>query len=156
DALADLLVHIRDGGPLNNRNVVSRCQSLALPVTGEFNNFGRAKELERLPAYDLIDFSHYYGDGYRNGMPFHKSRAGAVLATRGCPFTCDFCFNYWGGLFTKRSVASVIEELYVLERTYQVTNVFFVDFTFTIDSKWVAEFCSLYRSKGLSIHWSCE
>lgn len=156
DALVDIALCELEGSRLSNQDVFYSGRAAPAIVVGEFNRFGRSENLERMPSYDLVDFSNYFGDGYKDGLPFHKKRAGAVLATRGCPFKCEFCFNYWGTRTRKRSVDSVIDELELLQRRWNVSTVFFIDFTFTIDRTWVLSFCEAYVRSGLSISWSCE
>jgi radical SAM superfamily enzyme YgiQ (UPF0313 family) len=156
EAVVKLAKHLIDGERLADRNVIQSGEECSQPRPGDFDRIGRATDLDRIPSYDLIDFSNYFGDGYREGHPYRKARAGAVLATRGCPFSCSFCFNYWGTKVRKRSVDSVIAELQRLELDHRVATVFFIDFSFTVDRRWVQAFCEAYWRAGLRITWSCE
>ena len=111
---------------------------------------------EARPAYDLVDLSRYYGDGYRDGLPYRRTGWATILANRGCPYRCDFCFNAWGRQVRRRDPSEVVAEMLHLQDTYSMRAVFFIDFTFTANHDWVFEFCREYRRCGLSISWVCE
>ncbi|MDQ1294656.1 MAG: anaerobic magnesium-protoporphyrin monomethyl ester cyclase [Actinomycetota bacterium] len=111
---------------------------------------------EAFPAMDLVDFSAYYGDGYRDGLPYRRRGWATVLANRGCPWRCDFCFNAWGRRVRRREPGAVVEELARLQDGHEVRAVFFIDFTFTASHEWVHEFCREYRRRGLRVSWVCE
>lgn len=111
---------------------------------------------EVLPALDLVDFPAYYGDGYRDGLPYRRHGWATVLANRGCPWKCDFCFNAWGRRVRRREPSAVVEELARLQDDYAVQTVFFIDFTFTASPEWVSEFCREYRRRALRVSWVCE
>jgi len=61
------------------------------------------------PRYDLL-----------NLRPYGRIKTFAVQATRGCPFTCDFCSErlYLGGGFRRRPVEEVVEEIRRLPSRY--------------------------------------
>jgi anaerobic magnesium-protoporphyrin IX monomethyl ester cyclase len=113
-------------------------------------------ETDVLPAYDLADMTAYFGDGYEGGFPARRTHWAAVLGSRGCPFGCTFCFNFWGRKLRLRSVESICDELELLERAYGVTAAFFLDFTFTANRGWVEDFCREYHARQLRIKWLCE
>ncbi|MEZ7893058.1 MAG: radical SAM protein [Candidatus Wallbacteria bacterium] len=84
----------------------------------------------------------------------------SVMAARGCPFRCAFCFE--GGNTKKlrpRSVKKVIEEI----RTRLIENpeanyLWFVDDTFTLNYDRTAEFCERLSElrKERDFVWFCE
>jgi radical SAM superfamily enzyme YgiQ (UPF0313 family) len=85
-----------------------------------------------------------------------------VLAGRGCPFSCAYCSNSAylklyrgkGRYVRRRSVGNVIEELKMLRERYRIGMVGFQDEIFTMDKKWLKEFCEAYRRK-IGIGFSC-
>ena len=109
-----------------------------------------------IPAYDLIDFDDYHGDSYINNRLRRRKRWAAVLATRGCAHDCSFCYNFWGRRVRYRGAESVVEELSCLQDNYHVTDVFFTDFNFTQNSKWVAEVCGRLRARRSTVRWSAQ
>ncbi|HQA92282.1 MAG TPA: radical SAM protein, partial [Sedimentisphaerales bacterium] len=84
-----------------------------------------------------------------------------LMASRGCPFSCTYCFNHvmvetykqdlqcsFKGLHYIRrfSVAQMIEEIAYLLKNYRNIRVFiFDDDLFTFDKSYVEEFCRAYR-----------
>jgi radical SAM superfamily enzyme YgiQ (UPF0313 family) len=76
------------------------------------------KDLDSIPfpAWDMIDPRKYDGMHFRKKFPF-----GYVLASRGCPYNCDFCSNPvwklnkpWLRLRSPENVAQEIEWLYAM------------------------------------------
>lgn len=103
--------------------------------------FLKKQELDRLPFPDreLI-------------RPFAvwRQRSGYIMAGRGCPYDCTFCFNHvsrdlQGGRWTRqRSVDNVIAELRWLKETYKVIYFAFQDDTFILNRRWLREFLPRY------------
>ena len=104
---------------------------------------------------------YFKKDSYFKIVPFTQ-----VLAGRGCPYPCTYCFNdgykkihiangMKGKDYTKsRSVEHVIEELKILENKYGSTDFFFNDSTLTYNPKWIIDFCDAYRQSGLKATFS--
>ena len=98
--------------------------------------------LEKDPYFDIVPFTQ-------------------VLAGRGCPHRCSFCFNDQyrrlhvaagmepGGYTTLRSVRHVIAELEILSQRYGAKDFFFNDSTLTYNKAWIEEFCREYSRLGL-------
>lgn len=108
------------------------------------------------PAYDKVDMNSYFGDHYINNVPLRRRRWAVVQASRGCPYSCSFCFNFWGKRVRFRSPESIVEEMELLEKKYGIEEIFFIDFTFTLNKKWVSEICENILKKGLKIKWTVE
>ncbi len=78
-----------------------------------------------------------------------------MMASRGCPFHCTFCFNdtlksfYHGkGTYCRwRSVGNVIEEIERMRADYHVEKVIFTDDLFTMRRAWILDFCETYARK---------
>ncbi len=96
-------------------------------------------------------------DPYFKIIPFTQ-----VLAGRGCPYPCTYCFNdgykrihmdagMKGKEYTNfRSVDHVMAELVLLSEKYGSRDFFFNDSTLTYNKKWILEFCEKYREAGLT------
>ncbi len=82
-----------------------------------------------------------------------------VMAGRGCPHLCSYCYNHqYRRLYASagskkytalRSVDNVIAELLVLKNKYRYKSIFFNDSTLTYDKRWLLEFCRRYSEIGL-------
>lgn len=77
-----------------------------------------------------------------------------VMASRGCPFRCAYCFNSCAtrprgrsGAVRRRSVESVLRELEAARRDHGIRAVHFVDDSFTADPAWVREFAASYPAR---------
>lgn len=109
-----------------------------------------AVDLDKLPFDDRDIYFDY--DGYFKIIPFTQ-----VLAGRGCPYLCSYCFNHGyrkiyesegsAGYCKLRSVENVIEELMILKNKYKARYIFFNDSTLTYNKKWIIPFLDQYREK---------
>lgn len=125
------------------------------------------KDLDALPAPD-------YGEG--NKYFLHKGRfyqrdplpAGYpeydILTSRGCPYRCSYCINsrlkeiYLKGttLIRRRSPAKAIDEItQAREHFANLQLIKFHDEVFAWDTKWVAEFCDIYKKK-INLPFTCD
>jgi radical SAM superfamily enzyme YgiQ (UPF0313 family) len=88
---------------------------------------------------------------------YNVYRGHCMSSTRGCPYSCSFCADkrIWGGRVRRRSVDNFVEELRLLQDTYKVDYVDFVDGTFTFDRKYLETFCNKVTSDNLTINWRC-
>ena len=84
-------------------------------------------------------------------------RGHCISTARGCPYTCSFCADkrLWGGRVRRRSVDNVIEEMKLLEDTYNVDFVDFQDGTFTFNRGYLQAFCNAIIDHKLNIKWRC-
>ena len=95
-------------------------------------------------------------DPYFRIVPFTQ-----VLAGRGCPYPCTYCFNAGykkihedagmnGKEYTNlRSVGHVIRELKMLSKKYEARDFFFNDSTLTYNKEWIVDFCKAYKKSKL-------
>lgn len=111
------------------------------------------RDLDSLPfpAYHLLP------------MPKYRPAAGAakrtpatsVLATRGCPGRCTFCYRLFGPRLRCRSGRAVAEEVKLLQDRYGVKEICFYDDTFTAVRREVKAFCRAIDEMHLDLTWSC-
>ncbi len=112
-------------------------------------------ELQTLPMKDYVIFD------YQQIIDAKRGWVG-LMASRGCPFNCTYCFNH---LMVKKyrtdlncsfrelnyirhhSVEQVIDEIRYLEKNYSnITMYIFDDDLFTFDKEFVLEFCEAYKN----------
>jgi radical SAM superfamily enzyme YgiQ (UPF0313 family) len=124
------------------------------------NPVGPFPELPVLPFkdYSISDFQHL--TDVRGGWV-------GVMAGRGCPFVCTYCFNHQIVKRYQRERGkrvselryirfslpeAVVAEMGYLARTFHGISMFcFDDDIFTLDARFVEEFCRLYRESGIGI-----
>lgn len=99
---------------------------------------GLMRDLDRLPfpSRDLID-----ADQYRNAW---KSAHGYfslnIVASRGCPYRCNWCAKpIYGDSFKIRSAVMVAEEMRQLKYELGAEHLWFADDIFGLRAKWVHE-----------------
>jgi anaerobic magnesium-protoporphyrin IX monomethyl ester cyclase len=109
-----------------------------------------------MPAYDLVDLQQYFGDAYLDNQPQRLWGWGAVLASRGCRYSCDFCYNFWGNNVRLRDAESVADEVELLQTNHGVRRLFFIDFTFTQNWDWVLQLCREMRRRNLAVRWTAQ
>ena len=103
------------------------------------------------PAYDLMPVRKYYpAVGSYKRLP-----ALSVIATRGCPGQCTFCFKVFGRTLRTRSAKNIFDEVVYLHKTYGIEEIAFYDDTFTSFRENAKAFCRLLLESGLNISWSC-
>ncbi|HDQ25508.1 MAG TPA: radical SAM protein, partial [bacterium] len=104
------------------------------------------------PAYHKLPVSRY-----RPAVGSYKRLpAISMLATRGCPGKCTYCFgSYLGGKIRMHSVKYLIEEIKMLRSKFGIKQIMFYDDTFTTYRKKVAEFCEEVIRERIDISWVC-
>lgn len=109
------------------------------------------QELDNLPFpdYSLINLDRY-SKFLSYGYTFRKQ--GVILSSRGCPFNCNYCFNFTGKKFRKRSAENFFKEIGSLYREYGIKDFFITDDTFNIERQRCMDFFRLIINSGLKIN----
>lgn len=106
-----------------------------------------------LPAYNVFELEKYemQPTGYKRLPAF------TMVASRGCPYSCSFCQvqTVLGRKARFRSVNKVIEEIEFLINNYGAKGIMFHDGTFTVNRKWVDDFCRTLIKEKIEISWMC-
>lgn len=103
------------------------------------------------PAYHLLPMKKYRpAMGAAKRLP-----ATSVLATRGCPGRCTFCYRIFGNRLRVRSGEKVAQEVKLLQDQYGIREICFYDDTFTSVRREVKSFCRAVHELGLDLTWSC-
>jgi radical SAM superfamily enzyme YgiQ (UPF0313 family) len=133
------LVHYVDGqGTLN-------------PATAAAKNLAWASLPS--PARHLIDLEPYRTRWTANHGYFSTN----VVASRGCPYRCNWCAKpISGNRFHLRSAEAVAEELHQLKTLHGVEHVWFSDDVFALDRHWVAAFARAVESCGTPVPFKIQ
>ncbi len=107
------------------------------------------------PNYDLIHLDCYFGYSYHNNMSVKKLNWSVVQASRGCPFSCSFCYNFFGKKVRFRDIESVVNELIDIEKR-GIKEIFFLDQNFIIDKDFAKELCEKMIKAKIQIKWQCQ
>lgn len=108
--------------------------------------------LDTLPFVDRELFQ-YERELSCTQAPDHPTPSITMLAGRGCPYQCSYCQPaenaVFGSPYRMRSVPNVIQELLQLQARYSFKSITFWDDTFTLNRRWVLDFCKQYQEAGL-------
>jgi len=133
-----------------NKNEYKSIPGLYYKVNGKIENTGIRKFVENADLLPLPD---------RASLKYLKNYSsedlGVIMASRGCPFSCSYCFSMWGKKVRYRTVKNVLEEVKQVKKNYSTYQFSFKDDTFTLNKKWINEFCGELLSKNIKINWDC-
>jgi radical SAM superfamily enzyme YgiQ (UPF0313 family) len=96
------------------------------------------RDLDRLPfpSRDLIDMNQYRS-AWKSAHGYFSLN---IVASRGCPYRCNWCAKpIYGDSFAVRSAALVAEEMRQLKRDFAAEHLWFADDIFGLKAKWVHE-----------------
>ena len=108
-----------------------------------------AADIDRIPppAWDLVDFGRYKGWHIRRAAP-----QAHVLASRGCPFDCNYCSNPvwkyakpWVRLRSPDGIAAEVRHLY----RRGVREIYLSADEFNVEERWALEVCRAIESLEL-------
>jgi anaerobic magnesium-protoporphyrin IX monomethyl ester cyclase len=109
--------------------------------TGELVRTSRRppmRDLDMLPfpARDLIEIDQYRSS-WKNAHGYFSLN---IVASRGCPYRCNWCAKpIYGDSFAVRSASSVAEEMRRLKYDFGAEHIWFADDIFGLRAKWVRE-----------------
>ena len=110
------------------------------------------KDLDALPLparhlYELDRYPLYAPNG---------ERMVTILASRGCPYNCSYCFKgIVGRTYRQRSAESVLAEIVSLIDAYGYRNFYFIDDLFTQSPRFLRAITTQIIEAGLDIRWEC-
>lgn len=106
------------------------------------------------PSLDLDSFAFLDKDLFYEKISVFAKIEYAVMASKGCPFSCFYCCNdhlkrLYKGYQTcrRRGVKHVIDELKLAKRKYNMRRVVFYDEIFPSQISWLEEFCKEYKKE---------
>jgi radical SAM superfamily enzyme YgiQ (UPF0313 family) len=115
------------------------------PLEKDLDKFG-------MGAIDLLDMEKYKRSIVHNHT---KSSELSMIATRGCPRSCAFCYHIFGRSCRYRSVESVLDEIEYLVDKYGAESITFADELFTSRRSYVMQFCEELLKRRVGVEWSC-
>ncbi|MBI2172883.1 MAG: B12-binding domain-containing radical SAM protein [Candidatus Aenigmarchaeota archaeon] len=118
-------------------------------------------DLNRIPAYELVDISNYSSVGTIGSFTAllePGTRVATVLSNKGCRAMCTFCsvrsFNGMG--VRQRSVESVADEIELLARKYGVKHIMWLDDDLFFNEKRTIELFQEIKRRNLGITWDAS
>lgn len=106
-----------------------------------------------LPARDLIDLSSYR-DAWKNT---HGGFSLNLIASRGCPFRCNWCAKpIFGDSYQLRPAVDVAEEMLLLKNQYGAEHLWFADDIFGLNRHWLQEFACAVESLDAAVPFKIQ
>lgn len=148
----ELIKAVSGGGNLREVEGITFKEGGETVVTPD-RPFVRNLDTLPFPARTLLQSPVYKGL-WTEGRIFSS-----MLATRGCPYLCQFCDApaIWGRVHRRRSVANVLDELEEIYKKFGVRYVRFVDDLLIVNKKWAINLCRGILERGLDdLSWACD
>lgn len=106
-----------------------------------------------LPAWDRFPIEAYITKGRLPGI--RAPRCMPILSSRGCPYTCTFCYRLEKG-YRMRSMDNVVEEIKRLKKDYNINSISFRDELLMVSEKRTVEFAERILSENLNIKFDID
>jgi len=106
-----------------------------------------------LPARDLIDISAYR----KTWKDAHGVFSLNLVASRGCPFRCNWCAKpIFGDSYQLRPAADVASEMRLLREEYGAEHLWFADDIFGLNRHWLEELARAVEAGGCIIPFKIQ
>jgi anaerobic magnesium-protoporphyrin IX monomethyl ester cyclase len=128
-----------------------------LDATGNMHETAQRNQIANLdnqpwPARQAIDVSRYV----KTWRDAHGKGSINFITARGCPYKCRWCSHQvFGQTHRRRDPLLVIDEVEWLLQTYTPDMVWVSDDVFTINHKWLRDYATEMRRRGLRIPFEC-
>jgi anaerobic magnesium-protoporphyrin IX monomethyl ester cyclase len=105
------------------------------------------------PARDLIDVAKYR-DAW---IAAHGTFSLNLIASRGCPFQCNWCAKpIFGDSYHARPANEVAEEIHELKEQYGATHLWFADDIFALNRHWTEQFAREVEKRGCRVPFKIQ
>jgi radical SAM superfamily enzyme YgiQ (UPF0313 family) len=105
------------------------------------------------PPLDLTDFAPYR-EAWKKSHGYFSVN---MVASRGCPFRCNWCAKpISGNKFQLRSAAHVAEEMRLLKSTVGVDHVWFSDDVFALNQHWICDFAREVTARHAAVPFKIQ
>jgi len=154
-------IWFRNGGDIIKNDIRNLIEDLNTLPSQDFDisthYIIKNKSISKMTEELLYEYMPHWRIGSSSGY--------LTMITRGCPYSCTYCFNDKlntmykgkGKIVRSRSISNVIAELAgVLSKHDKFDTINFADDAFLLNSNisWYEEFCSSYK-KNINLPFSC-
>lgn len=125
-------VELTDIPGVHERGVIARPAKLG--AAPRVTSRAKAPNLDELafPSYDLIELAHYE---QALSYSYNHRRQGVLVTSRGCPYSCTYCFQISDAPVRLQSAARVVRDIRHLYDDFGVEDFYFVDDLFNVDRR---------------------
>jgi radical SAM superfamily enzyme YgiQ (UPF0313 family) len=128
-----------------------------LDAAGDMHETAQRTQIANLddqpwPARHAVDIGRYV----KTWRDAHGKGSVNFITARGCPYKCRWCSHQvFGQSHRRRDPLLVVDEVEWLLQTYSPDMVWVSDDVFTINHKWIRDYASEMRRRGLRIPFEC-
>jgi anaerobic magnesium-protoporphyrin IX monomethyl ester cyclase len=128
------------------------------PATGRVRSTAPREllaDLDRLPfpAWDLVEVDRYR-DAWRHAHGYFSLN---MVASRGCPYRCNWCAKpIYGQSYHCRSAQLVAEEMHHLKTTLAPDQLWFADDIFALSPRWTQDFAAAVEKLAAQIPFKMQ
>jgi len=130
--------------PLGVRGLYYKDENNKTVFNGERD---RIRNLDELPFPDLnmVNYKEY------DVIIKKKKYISSIMTTRGCPFSCTFCFHSIGKQWASRSPENVVDEIEYQVKEFGIKEICIFDDNFTMNVERAKEICRLIIDRKIKI-----
>lgn len=153
ETLLELCQCVLNGRSIDKiRGIAYRNNDAGIIMTQPRELIGNIDNIPR-PAYDLIEFRKYLGEGNIYSM---RPPAAGIVSSRGCPGKCVFCTikAVWGNTWRGRSPTSVVDEIEFIQKEYDIHEFAFLDDSASVNRDRWGGICDEIVRRRINIKWS--
>lgn len=113
---------------------------------------------EKVPVEEVYLPNSIWGSraGNSSQITYESQRSMNMIAARGCPYNCAFCYNLFGRKYRVRHHLDVIIEMMLLQKLFGVDFCGFVNDNSIAKRSWMVQFCKMLQSLDLGMRWGCH
>jgi radical SAM superfamily enzyme YgiQ (UPF0313 family) len=108
------------------------------------------RDLDPLPlaAYSLVDLDRY---SHQLSYAYNQRRQGVLVTSRGCPYSCTYCFQISETPVRLHSAARVVSDIERLHGDFGISDYYVVDDVFNLNRKRALEVFSRLEQAKLGV-----
>ena len=111
-----------------------------------------------LPDFEAMEFEKYLDNAHCNdswlNQAFDYPRSYPLLASRGCPFSCTFCWH--AERYRARSIKDIMNELEIMVPLYKINYITMYDDCFSTNKERLYEFCKEIKKFSTKLSWDLK
>ncbi len=102
------------------------------------------------PCYEAFPMQSYLNFLNESGRCFE------IYTSKGCPFSCTYCYRISGNRVRHRMIDDIILEIKFIMDTYSINRFSFEDDSFALNKAWVREFCAKVKRLDIKFRFQAS
>ncbi len=145
---------------IQNKEDLKQIDGIALIEATKYYQTSKRKRIKAVndipwPRWSDDDLDKFFASKQSHGP--YKGRTMPIMASRGCPYDCQFCSNrtMWGNFYWSRDPKDVVDEIEHYIKRYNIKCFEFMDLTVYMKKKWIIDFCNQLIDRDIKVTWQC-